>query len=114
MKINVEKDLANEKSIYRFYQKLLALRKSRELFTYGETEEYDHRNKRVIAYSRIYEGQRVFVAGNFCNKNTKYQLPEWCANASVLFSNYDKFDSDGLTITLRPYQAVVFEEAAAK
>ena len=114
MKINVEKDLANEKSIYRFYQKLLALRKSRELFTYGETEEYDHRNKRVIAYSRIYEGQRVFVAGNFCNKNTKYQLPEWCANASVLFSNYNKFDSDGLTITLRPYQAVVFEEAAAK
>ena len=108
--INVKNDLAGSNSIYRYYQKLLALRKSSEVFTYGETEEYDHDHKKIIAYSRSCEGKRIFVAGNFTNKPAAYLLPSWCHEANVLLSNYKGIEGSGLNIILLPYQAIVLEE----
>lgn len=107
MEINVMNDIKNPKSVYRYYQKLLKVRKSDDTFIYGETAEFDHKNRSVIAYSRTYEGNRVFVAGSFSRHAVKYTLPEWVGN-EVLISNYDEVERNGQTVTLKPYQAVVF------
>ncbi len=108
--INAEKDLASERSIYRYYQKLLAIKKTNETAIYGETKEVDHGNRKIIAYSREYEGKRLFVAANFSKKTVKYALPDWAANAEVLLDNYGNFSSGNGTVFFRPYQAVIFEE----
>ena len=108
--INVEKDLASERSVYRYYQKLLAIKKNNETAIYGKTEEYDHINKKVAAYSREYEGKRLFIVANFSNKETDFIVPQWVKSAKVLLSNYDELIRKGQTLTLHPYQAVVFEE----
>ncbi|MBQ1508331.1 MAG: alpha-glucosidase C-terminal domain-containing protein, partial [Erysipelotrichaceae bacterium] len=108
--INAEKDLASERSIYRYYQKLLAIKKTNETAICGETKEVDHDNRKIIAYSREYEGKRLFVAANFSKKTVKYTLPDWAANAEVLLDNYGDFSSGNGTVVFRPYQAVIFEE----
>ena len=108
--INVQKDLASRHSIYRYYQKLLKIKKSDETAILGETVEYDHDNRRVIAYSRQYNGRRLFVAGNFSGKTVEYQLPIWIATGKLLLNNYDELERNGLKVTLKPYQALVFAE----
>ncbi len=113
-KINVEADLSSEKSIYRFYQKLLEIKKSEETAIYGRTEEYGHNSRRFIAYSRSYENERLFVIANFSKHPASCILPEWLENAEVLINNYDSLNQKGLRAKLRPYQALVFKKAERK
>ena len=101
--------LNSEKSIYRFYQKLLAFRKDNPVIIHGRTMEYDHANKNIIAYSRTYENLRVFVFANFSNRTKDYTLPEDIRINAVLLSNYPNISSDGNTVHLSPYQAVVIQ-----
>ena len=108
--INVQNDLNSERSIYRYYQKLLAIKKTNETAIYGETEEYDHDNTKIIAYSRQYEGKRLFVAGNFSKKKTEYTLPSWVKGSEILINNYPDLNMTDNTVVLEPYQAVVFEK----
>ncbi len=107
--INAEKDLASEKSVYRFYQKLIRLKKEDPAAVYGKTEEYDHENKKVIAYSREFEGEKLFVAGNFSKKTAAYTLPGWAEGADLLLNNYDSVQQSGRSVTLKPYQALVWK-----
>ena len=71
--------------------------------------EYDHANKNIIAYSRTYDNQRAFVFANFSNKAKDYTLPEDIRISAVLLSNYPNLSSDGNTVHLSPYQAVVIQ-----
>ena len=108
--INVRNDLESEKSIYRYYQKLLQIKKNDETAIYGETVEYDHDNKKVIAYSRQYNRRRLFVVGNFSNRKVRYELPVWVKEADILLDNYPGLEWKGSEVILKPYQALVFEE----
>ena len=109
--INVKKDLENEKSVYRFYQKLLRVRRRRREVLMGETREYDHRNRRIIAYSRTYEGKRLFVCANFSKHTTIYQLPDGFEDYRIILNNYDSLGRNGQKVRLRPYQAVVLADS---
>ncbi|MBQ1468031.1 MAG: alpha-glucosidase C-terminal domain-containing protein, partial [Solobacterium sp.] len=107
--INVEKDLHSDKSIYRYYKKLLQIRKKEEAVIFGEIREYDHPNKKIIAYSRTYNGQTLFVLANFSKHPANWKLPDELQNNYCLLNNYDDFVSDGYVVKLKPYQAVILE-----
>ena len=107
--INAEKDLAAEKSIYRFYQKLLAVKKTNPAAINGRVEEYDADSKQIVAYSREYEKIRLFVVGNFSKRPAEYRLPGWTKYAETLLCNYGRFSAESGTVTLRPYEAAVLE-----
>ena len=106
----MEKDLSSPRSIYRFYQKLLKLKRETPLFLYGSVKEYDHENKRVIAYTRTLDGSSAFVVGNFSGRPVTYPLPAELKGkyTSVLLSNYEDTVS-GDVLRLRPYEAVVLQ-----
>ena len=108
-KINAEKDLAAEKSVYRFYQKLLAIKKTNPVAIGGKVEEYDHNSKQIMAYSRECEETRLFIVGNFSKRPVKYRLPGWTKYAETLLDNYGEFSAAAGTVTLRPYEAAVLE-----
>ena len=105
--VNVKKDLESERSVYRFYQKLLDLKKNDDAAIYGRTVEYDHENKRIVAYAREYEDERLFIAGNFSRRKTTYRLPEWLDDPEILLDNYGDTEIKDNTVTLEPYQALV-------
>ena len=111
-KINAEKDLAAEKSVYRFYQKLLTIKKTNPAAISGSVEEYDHNSKQIMAYSRECEGTRLFVVGNFSKRPAQYRLPGWTKYAKTLLDNYGEFSAAAGTVTLRPYEAAVLEVKA--
>ena len=108
--VNARKDIGSKRSVYRFYQSVLSLKRNEDVFIYGKTEEYDHDNRRIVAYSREHEGRRVFVVSNFSKKESRYVLPEWLKEYKVLLNNYDEMKTDDLGITFRPYQVLVLEE----
>ena len=105
--INVKKDLESERSVYRFYQKLLRIRKSSKAAVFGETQEFDHKNRRIIAYSRTYQGRRLFVCVNFSKHTTVYKLPDAVKDYRIALNNYEALGRKGRKVKLRPYQAVV-------
>ena len=109
-RINVAADLSSEKSIYRYYQQLLKIKRTDEAAIYGETVEYDHANRKVIAYSRQYNRRRLFVVGNFSKSTVKYELPVWVRDADILLDNYPGLEWKGSGVVLKPYQALIFEE----
>ncbi|MBQ6389500.1 MAG: alpha-glucosidase [Mogibacterium sp.] len=109
--INVEADLASERSIYRYYQKLLAVRRSEKVALLGEVMEYDPDNTKIVTYSRNYEGQRLLITGNFSGKPAAAHIPDdfEIRDLEVIISNYDK-TVVGREMMLRPYEAIVLRE----
>ena len=105
--INVEKDLVSNKSIYHYYQKLLAIKKSNDIAINGEVKEYEHNSKKIIAYSRTYKGKKLFVYGNFSKHNTNYKVPEEFKDYKVLLTNYQDKKQDNV---LRAYEVIVLGE----
>ena len=109
--INVQRDLNANRSIYRFYQRLLKIRKENDAAIYGKTIEIDHNHKKIMAYARAYKGKRLFIAANFSKGNVRYTLPAWTRKAKLLLSNYDELEKHKAVVTLKPYQAVIFERS---
>ena len=107
--INVKKDISSGRSIYRFYQRLLKIRKENETVLYGRTIEAGHKNKKIIAYYRAYKGKRLFVAANFSKGKVRCVFPGWTRDAKILINNYDELERQGGSVSLMPYQAIVFE-----
>ena len=107
--INVAKDLNSGRSIYRFYQKLLEIKKNDPVAIYGETKEYDHDNRKIVAYSREYEGRKLFVMANFSRKETVYRPDPQFLKGRILLNNCDDLKKDETMVSLKPYQAVVME-----
>ena len=105
--INVENDLKSDRSVFRFYQELLAFRKNSDVIRRGTTTEYDHEHRRIICYAREYEDSKLLILGNFSKKTVKYRLPEGYGSMRMRFGNYESLDRQEDVLTLKPYQAVV-------
>ena len=114
--INIKKDIESEKSVYRFYRKLLRIRKTHEEAVMGETREYDHENRRVIAYTRTYQGKKLFICANFSKHITIYNFPDELGKYKIVLNNYQVdgrptrlpfVGKKGQKLILKPYQAVV-------
>ncbi len=93
--INVKAQQENEDSVLRYYQKLIALRKSeeyKEVFTYGTFAPVYEEQELVMAFYRISEEEnqetpkkRVLVAANFGREAA--ELPLEYKVSKVLLSN---------------------------
>ena len=105
--INVENDLKSDRSVFRFYQELLAFRKNSDVIRRGTTTEYDHEHRQIISYAREYEDSKLLILGNFSKKTVKYRLPEGYGSMRMRFGNYESLDRQEDVLTLKPYQAVV-------
>ena len=126
--INVETDLAASsttvtdpmdpafdpgKSIYRFYQKLLALRKSEKTLIYGNTIEYYPDDRQVIAYSRGYGDKRFLIVGNFSGVRADFIMPGdfELDELTIRMTNRERTDAEVEEIMhMKPYEAILFEE----
>ena len=108
--INVERDLKSERSVYRFYQQLLAFRRSDPAALRGETHLHLPKNRKMIVYDRAYEGRRLLIMGNFSDRTRTCALPLGFRpeRLRVRLSNYEGQVPAG-SLTLRPYEAIVFE-----
>ena len=101
--INLEKDKESEKSIFRFYQKLIALRKDSEAVRYGEFTDKTPREN-CFVYERAYESEKLTVV---CNFEREQKI---CAQAEgeLVLSNYGGRENVGGTY--RPFEIAVWRK----
>ena len=63
--INVEKDLARPDSIFRYYQRLIRLRKENPVIVYGVHELILDAHEEIYAFTRTLGSDRLLVILNF-------------------------------------------------
>ncbi|MES5122356.1 alpha-glucosidase [Lactobacillus iners] len=107
--INVKKDLQSRDSIYRFYQKLLQLRKEDSIMIDGEFRPLYTNDSEIYAFIRELSGNKKLIVCSLYAYNTKFEVPKNVGNISkIILSNYEKdININDRTIYLKPYEGVV-------
>ncbi len=111
--INAEEALADENSVFYFYQRLLQLRRQEPVMITGTFELLDDAaapsDSEVFAYLRHGVGeqkaQTLLVVANFTDQPLQRSFEIYGSERNLLISNY----SDDAEETLRPYEAKVYK-----
>ena len=105
--INLEKDKTSKKSVFHFYQKLLALRKDKAVLRYGEFTDLTGSKKDCFIYKRALEKSEIIVVCNY--EQSKQLLPDFIREDkySVLLSNGKKRPFSPIFL---PFEVVVYEK----
>jgi len=108
--INVEKDIASEDSIFKYYQKMISLRKKYPVFAYGKYDILLEKDQNIYAYRRLGEENNLLVLLNFSGKSVEYNLSSELKieSAELILNNYQEQVSFTLEDRLRPYEARVY------
>jgi len=108
--VNVEKDLKSDDSVFKYYQKMISLRKEHPVFAYGKYDILLEDDQKIYAYQRQGEEENLLVLLNFSSQEAVYDLSaELDLNeAELILNNYQKKAQFKLEDSLRPYEARVF------
>ena len=99
LEINAEAALADPDSVFYFYQRLIALRKSYPVFQIGSFTLLEPDDEKCFAYTRDTEEEHLLVVCNFAEEELPGICPEAFQGAEVLLANYP-----APTGVLRPYE----------
>ena len=100
--INVENDLKSDKSVYRYFQKLIKLRTENEAFITGRYENLTGDRKGIYIYKRSDENESYVVVCNFENE-TNITLD---FDGELVLTNYGDRDVSGKYL---PYECAVYK-----
>lgn len=109
--VNVEKDLKDKNSIFYYYQLLIKIRHSTQLYTLGKFDEYLVDNTSVFAYTREFESEKALILLNLTANDTFFEFPlfSFFGNAKIEISNYSNIKLSK-QMSLRPYEAIVLRK----
>lgn len=106
-KINVEQQMGEEKSVLKFYQELIRLRKDSKygpIIVNGVFLPYEVEEASVIAYQRIMNEKRLLVILNFQNQESVVKIPEgYCQK---VIGNYEGEFLAADKYCLKPYECI--------
>ena len=104
--INLEKDKTASKSVFRFYQKLLAYRKQSDCILHGSFRDCTGEKNGCFIYERRFQNKRVLV---FCNFKRAQSLPvPLTEDYTLVLCNYPQTAPP--SPLFQPYEARVYEK----
>lgn len=105
--INAKEQLARPDSVFHFYQKLIRLRKEREIIPYGEYELLLPEDPDLYVYTRALGEHKLLVICNFRKEEKAFTLPEGFdpRKGEILIGNYPDRELQN-TMTLKAYEAL--------
>ena len=104
--INAAQQLEDPNSIFYYYQKLIRLRKEKDIIVYGGFEPLYRDDEQILAYIRRQDQEKLLTVCNFSDKNAEMEIPEEFKGAECLITNLDRTVFEG-KIVLKPYEALV-------
>ena len=104
--INAAQQLEDPNSIFYYYQKLIRLRKEKDIIVYGGFEPLYRDDEQILAYIRRQDQEKLLTVCNFSDKNAEMEIPEEFKGAECLITNLDRTVFEG-RIVLKPYEAFV-------
>ncbi|MDO4337112.1 MAG: alpha-glucosidase [Eubacteriales bacterium] len=107
-KINAKEQLSREDSVFRYYQKLIRLRKEKEVIVYGTYDLLLPEDPDIYMYTRTMGDEKLLVVCSFSGKEISVEIPEEFTEGTVLINNYPDISVSGQMV-LRPYEAFVIE-----
>lgn len=108
--INAQAALADEDSIFYYYQNLIKLRKIHEIIVYGSYDLLLRDDPNIFAYVRTLDDEKLLVVCNFYEHTPLFELPDYIKfeTSELLISNYDVGQDRIEKYSLRPYEARVY------
>ena len=109
--INAKDQLEREDSVFRYYQKLIHLRKEHEIIVYGNYDLLLPEDRELYVYTRTFGNEKLLVVCNFYGNVRTLVLPDgWTkAGSKLLIGNYEDILCKEDAITVRPYEAFVLK-----
>lgn len=104
--INAAQQLGDPASVFHYYQKLIRLRKEKDIIVYGDFEALCRDDDKIFAYTRKLDQKKLLTVCNFSDQDAEMEIPEEFAGAQCLITNLGRtvFDRN---FVLRPYEAFV-------
>jgi oligo-1,6-glucosidase len=87
---------------------MIQLRKDNPVFVYGDYKVLQPEHPDIYACIRKMDNKEMLVLLNFGSKNSNIQLREASSIKKSLIDNYESVKIEDGTISLQPYQAVIF------
>ncbi|WP_372662126.1 alpha-glucosidase [Cohnella sp.] len=113
--INVEESLKDADSVFRYYQKLIKLRKVHPIMIYGNYDIVAEDHDQIYAYTRTWANEKWLVILNFSNSEAIFKSPDSLQlhsgdHKQLIIANYNDMTEDQLDgLRLRPYEARVYK-----
>ncbi len=98
--VNLERDKTQEKSVFRYYQNVLKLRRE-EAIRYGSFRVLSRGEDDYFVYERTLENEKYIVICNF-DRESKIE----CPTGEIVLTNYQREAGD--IGVFRPYEAAVY------
>ena len=111
--INAKEQLDRADSVFRYYQKLIGLRRNspdKDLIVYGKYDLILPDHPQIFAYTRTLEGKKLLTVCNLSGEGAKLELPEALKGrkSRLLIANWREAPAAPADMTLAPWQAAVW------
>ncbi len=110
--VNVAADRARDRSVFEYYQTLIALRKTDDVLVYGDFEMLVPDHEQIYAFRRSLAGadHDLLVVCNFSGSTPTFEPPPELdvGDAEIALANRSDPGPDPAPVELRPYEAVVY------
>ncbi|WP_312098916.1 alpha,alpha-phosphotrehalase [Niallia sp.] len=110
--LNAENALKDKDSVFYHYQNLIKLRKEYDIITDGDYELLAPEDDKIFAYLRSTDKEKLLVVNNFYEEEVEFKLPKHIdtsgLTSTILLSNYSNSASIKESITLRPYESIIY------
>jgi oligo-1,6-glucosidase len=103
VELNVEMDLQREDSVFRYYQRLIQLRKSNEALVYGEFKDLLPNDETLHVYERSLREEQFLIILNHSDDSHPIPVSTECYNLVLQNLNNE-------TNQLRPYEARIYKK----
>lgn len=102
--INAKKCYDDPDSVFHYYKKMIALRKSEPALIYGVYTLFRPDDEELFLYTRELDGKKFYVVLNWTNKELDFKPDIDISGMTVRISNYEAPQAG----KLRPYEAVIY------
>lgn len=109
--INAAQAVADQDSIFHYYQKLIKLRKEYEVIVYGRYDLILEADEKIYAYTRTLGNEKLVVLCNFSGEDAPIEFPDDIKfiKPELLIGNYEVNEEVPVTsFSLKPYEARVY------
>ena len=106
--INAKKQLADPDSVFHYYQKLICLRKEKELIVYGTYDLLMPESKEIYMYTRTLGEEKLITVCNFSDQEIQVEISEEFVGGNYLIGNYEE-QPIARKMNVRPYESFVIE-----
>jgi oligo-1,6-glucosidase len=106
--INAKQAVADNNSVYKYYQAIIQLRKTTPAFIYGDYDEIDPEHPSLFSYTRTLGPESYLVVLNFSRNTISFPLPKGLKAGSLVLSNTTTKEEANTELHLNPWDARIY------